>query len=95
MGMTEQELNQSSIQYLVRRINGFRSAQKQDRIFQLTMYRELCYYAANGGNFKNGIKRTQLFSIPGEKELERTKYLEELMEGIEVMKRWPKPKGIA
>ena len=98
MGMNQKELDESSATYLVRKINGFNAAKNAEIRFRTYLFRELCFYAGNGGNFKNGVKREDVFPVPGErKALEQLKQreIEEIKQGREWMKSWPTPKGIA
>jgi hypothetical protein len=97
MGWPERQMNESTVNAIVRAINGYNKSRKDDQVFYMSLVREICFYAANGGNFKKGISRDDLFSIPGEekaKERLRKERIKELQQAREVMKQWPKP-GIA
>lgn len=103
MGMSEKEYNECSPKWLVRRLNGRMAVERSRTKLMMSLVRDICYYAGNGGNFKKGVSKHDIFLLPGEQKLieERNKALkEQLKKERELMKGWRTPnfgppKGIA
>lgn len=59
----------------------------------MTMIREVCFYAANGGNFSKGVKRSDIFDLPHEKaqRLMEAKRQKKILEEANYLKHWTPP----
>lgn len=92
MGLTESQLNDSSIQYLVRRLNGMRAHEERQVNFTMSLIREVCYYAANGGNFRHGVKKDQIYKLPSDIEAEKNRVIElgKALKDVGFMDNWQK-----
>lgn len=90
MGLTEQQFDDCTPRYFVLRLNGLRAAQKRDKTFVMTLVREICFYAGNGGNFKHGVKKRDIFALPNEEvdELKKSKELAKILETAVFMNNW-------
>jgi hypothetical protein len=94
MGMSEKEYNECSPLWLVRRLNGRMTADRSRTKLMMALVRDICYYAGNGGNFKKGVAKHDIYLLPGEKELleKRRKELRvQLEQEKEQMKKWRIP----
>lgn len=95
MGMSQKEYNDCTPLWLVRMINGKMAAERSRTKLMMALVRDICYYAGNGGNFKKGVTKHDIYLLPGEKTLleERKRQLKiELEKEKELMKSWPVPK---
>lgn len=90
MGLSERELHESSIEYIVLRLNGYRAKDERDQRTLMALAREICYYAGNGGNFKHGVKKRDIFPLPGETAEERknSKELDKVLRAATFMNNW-------
>lgn len=91
--MLEKEFDDCTPRYFVARLNGLRASQAVQNRLTMSLIREVCYYAAHGGNFQKGLKRSDIFDLPGEKarKLKEAKRQKEILKEAGFLKHWTPP----